>query len=59
VIKDAGHISFRYVRTGTATGDGYVPVLAGLDRQDRVATDPIKATIAYKAQHQTQVNIGK
>lgn len=41
-------VEFRYLRTGTPTADGRVPVLAGLSAGDRIAVDPVAATIAYK-----------
>jgi RND family efflux transporter MFP subunit len=49
VLGDGG-ISFRYLRVGTPTADGRVPVLAGLTAGERVALDPIAAAIAYKQQ---------
>lgn len=50
-VEDAqGLVSFRYVRTGTATADGMVPVVAGLTAGEKVAVDPIAAGIAYKKQ---------
>lgn len=42
-------VSLRYVRTGTPTADGDVPILSGLEDGERVAVDPIAAGIAYKA----------
>lgn len=50
VVDEAGRISLRYLRIGTAAADGGVPVLAGLSPGARVATDPIAADIAYKKQ---------
>ncbi len=50
VVED-GSISLRYLRTGTPTVDGDVPVLAGLEAGERVAVDPIAAGIAYKRLH--------
>jgi RND family efflux transporter MFP subunit len=50
-VKDErGIISFRYVRTGTPTADGRVPVVAGLAAGEKIATDPVAAGIAYKKQ---------
>lgn len=43
-------VSLRYIRAGTPTADGRVPVLAGLEAGERIATDPIAAGIAYKQQ---------
>ncbi|HEU0224155.1 MAG TPA: efflux RND transporter periplasmic adaptor subunit [Steroidobacteraceae bacterium] len=50
VVDEAGRISLRYLRLGTAAADGGVPVLAGLAAGERIATDPIAAGIAYKQQ---------
>lgn len=50
VVGADGRIGLRYLRVGTATADGRVPVLAGLAAGERVATDPIAAGIAYKQQ---------
>ena len=52
VVGADNTISLRYVRAGTPTGDGRVPVLAGLAGGERIATDPIAAGIAYKQQTQ-------
>ncbi|WP_348675326.1 efflux RND transporter periplasmic adaptor subunit [uncultured Abyssibacter sp.] len=51
-VVDGDRISLRYVRLGTPTADGRVPVLAGLSEGDRIALDPIAAASAYKAQAQ-------
>lgn len=48
VVAD-DRVSLRYVRTGTPTAEGGVPILSGLHDGDRVATDPIAAGIAYKS----------
>jgi len=48
VVSDNA-IEFRYLRTGTPSADGSVPVLAGLSAGERIAADPIAAAIAYKA----------
>ncbi|MEQ8994264.1 MAG: efflux RND transporter periplasmic adaptor subunit, partial [Pseudomonadales bacterium] len=48
VVAD-DRVSLRYVRTGTPTAEGDVPILSGLHDGDRVATDPIAAGIAYKS----------
>ncbi|MCG3168578.1 MAG: Multidrug resistance protein MexA [Pseudomonadales bacterium] len=49
VVAADGGLSFRYLRTGTPTADGRVPVLAGLDDGERVASDPQAAAASYKA----------
>lgn len=48
VISQDGNISLRYVRTGSARGDGRIPVLAGLAAGERVATDPVAGGLAYR-----------
>jgi RND family efflux transporter MFP subunit len=50
VLDDQDRVSFRYVRVGTTTADGQVPILAGLAAGERVAVDPIAAGIRYKQQ---------
>lgn len=50
VVDESGRVAFRYLRTGTPTPEGRVPVLAGLEAGEAVATDPIAAGIAYKRQ---------
>ena len=50
VVGAEGRIGLRYLRLGSASADGGVPVLAGLAAGERVATDPIAAGIAYKQQ---------
>ena len=50
VVDGAGRISLRYLRLGSPAADGRVPVLAGLLKGEKVATDPIAAGIAYKNQ---------
>ncbi|MFW6093147.1 MAG: efflux RND transporter periplasmic adaptor subunit [Pseudomonadota bacterium] len=47
VVTDDG-VGFRYLRTGTPTADGRVPVLAGLEPGERVALDAVAAAAAYK-----------
>ncbi len=50
-VIDAGdRISLRYLRLGSPAADGRVPVLAGLSKGEKVATDPVAAGIAYKQQ---------
>lgn len=50
VVGEDGRIVFRYLRVGTPAADGRVPALAGLAAGERVATDPLAAALAYKAQ---------
>ncbi len=50
VENEQGLVSFRYVRTGTPTADGRVPVVAGLTAGEKIALDPIAAGIVYKRQ---------
>jgi len=50
VVGEDGRIALRYLRVGTPAADGRVPVLAGLAAGERVATDPLAAAVAYKAQ---------
>jgi RND family efflux transporter MFP subunit len=52
VVDTGGKVGFRYVRVGTPTAGGDVPVLAGLAADERVALDPIAAGILYKQQNQ-------
>jgi RND family efflux transporter MFP subunit len=52
VVDAEGRVGFRYVRVGTPTASGDVPVLAGLTAEERVALDPIAAGILYKQQNQ-------
>lgn len=52
VLDDRG-IAFRYLRTGTPTADGRVPVLAGLAGGERVALDAVAAAAAYRRQIET------
>jgi len=47
-VVDESGVSLRYLRTGTPTAAGAVPVLSGLAAGERVAVDPIAAGIAYK-----------
>ncbi len=48
MVDEQGRIELRYLRVGTPTAEDRVPVLAGLDAGERIATDPIAAAIAYK-----------
>jgi RND family efflux transporter MFP subunit len=50
VVGEDGRVGFRYLRVGTPSADGRVPVLAGLAAGERVAIDPLAAAVAYKAQ---------
>lgn len=50
VVGDEQRVEFRYVRTGTPTEDGRIPILAGLAAGERVAVDPIAAGIRYQQQ---------
>lgn len=50
VEDEHGRVGFRYVRTGTPTADGSVPIVAGLSAGEKIAVDPIAAGIAYKRQ---------
>lgn len=50
VVADS-RVGFRYLRIGTPTAEGPVPVLAGLQPGERVALDPLAAAAAYKRQH--------
>lgn len=48
VQDEDGRVQFRQIRAGTAQADGQVPVLAGLDAGETVATDPVAAAEALK-----------
>jgi RND family efflux transporter MFP subunit len=50
VENERGLVSFRYVRIGTPTADGMIPIVAGLKGGEKIALDPIAAGIAYKKQ---------
>jgi RND family efflux transporter MFP subunit len=50
VVGPGGRLSLRYLRLGSPSSDGRVPVLAGLARGERIALDPIAAGIAYRKQ---------
>lgn len=50
VVADNGGLSFRYVRLATPTATHLVPVRSGIDAGEQVATDPVRAAIAYKKQ---------
>ena len=49
VIDDAGKLSFRQVRPGNRYGE-QVEILAGLDENETVALDPVRAGIEHKRQ---------
>lgn len=49
VLDDEGRISLRQVRPGNRYGN-QVEILAGLDENERVALDPVRAGIAFKRQ---------
>jgi RND family efflux transporter MFP subunit len=55
VVADDGRVSFRHVRLGSPAGPEHVGVLAGLDEGERVATDPVQATIRLKSQRMTRI----
>jgi RND family efflux transporter MFP subunit len=46
VVGAGGKVSFRQIRLGEPAGDGLVEVLAGLMPGEKVATAPVKASIA-------------
>jgi len=48
VLDEKNIVTMRYLRLGTPTSDGRVPVLAGIVAGERVALDPIAAGIASK-----------
>lgn len=48
VALPEGHLQLRYVRAGTPTGDGQVPILSGISDGEWIATDPTVAMRAYK-----------
>ncbi len=50
VVGEDNRINFRYIRAGTATADGLVPIFSGAVAGERVAVDPVAAAIAYKQQ---------
>ncbi len=50
VMDDNGHMSMRHVRLGRELADGQVEVLAGLAAGERVARDPLAATVYLKEQ---------
>ncbi len=48
VVSSTGALRFRQVRVGRTTDTGMIEILAGLEAGERVATDPVQATLAYK-----------
>jgi RND family efflux transporter MFP subunit len=48
VVGANGALSFRYIRTGTPTGENRIPVVAGLAAGEKIALDPIAAARTYK-----------
>ena len=53
VLDDAGRLSLRQVRPGNTYGDR-VEILAGLDENELVALDPVRAGIEFKRQDSAQ-----
>lgn len=54
VIDADGRVRFRHIRLGSAAGPEHVGVLSGLDEGEKVATDPVRATIVLKSQRTVQ-----
>ena len=52
VIGEDGRLSLRQVRPGNRYGES-IEILAGLDENERVAIDPVRAGIEYKRQQET------
>jgi RND family efflux transporter MFP subunit len=50
IEDERGRVSFRYVRTGTPSADGQIPIFAGLAAGEKIAIDPIAAGIVCKRQ---------
>lgn len=55
VVDEAGAVHFRHIRLGSPAGPEHVAVLSGLDAGERVAVDPVAATILLKTQRTAQV----
>ena len=55
VVNEAGRISFRHIRPGNRLPGGLITVLAGLDKGEKVALDPIGAGVILKRQPQAMV----
>lgn len=49
VAPPEGRVQLRYVRTGTPTADGRIPVLTGLNDGEWIAADPTAAMQIYKS----------
>lgn len=49
VTPPEGRVLLRYVRTGTPTADGQIPVLTGLNDGEWIAADPTAAIQIYKS----------
>lgn len=54
VVEDDGRVRFRHVRAGQRSANGHVLVLAGLMPGERVALDPIAASVELKRQRAEQ-----
>ena len=54
VVEDDGRVRFRHVRAGQRSANGQVLVLAGLMPGERVALDPIAASVELKRQRAEQ-----
>jgi len=54
VVEDDGRVRFRHVRAGQRSANGQVLVLAGLTPGERVALDPIAASVELKRQRAEQ-----
>lgn len=48
VVDENGAVKLRQIRLGEMTSDGAVEVLAGLDKGEKVALDPVKAGIVKR-----------
>ena len=51
VLNPENKLSFRQVRLGRKTEDGQIEILAGLQAGERVAADPIRASVLLKQQY--------
>jgi len=54
VVEDDGRVRFRHVRAGQRSANGHVLGLAGLMPGERVALDPIAASVELKRQRAEQ-----
>ena len=54
VVDADGRVRFRHIRLGSPAGPDHVGILSGLQAGDRVATDPVRATIVLKSQRTAQ-----